>query len=182
VGRNDPCPCGSGKKFKKCCLDKADALPAAGESRARPLSDLVADLHRSFPEDGAPYPTGQDYDPLVAPDSAEWLDLDEQERIDMVMDFHRRVRVKLPNAKVHAVAHMAVENQIAEGDALPVRRTLDRLMSEGLDRHEAVHAIGAVLLGYMHDLLKADDVKGDPNPGYFAELERLTADEWRRSG
>lgn len=23
VGRNDPCPCGSGRKFKKCCLDKA---------------------------------------------------------------------------------------------------------------------------------------------------------------
>ena len=21
VGRNDPCPCGSGKKFKKCCID-----------------------------------------------------------------------------------------------------------------------------------------------------------------
>jgi uncharacterized protein YecA (UPF0149 family) len=21
VGRNDPCPCGSGKKFKKCCLE-----------------------------------------------------------------------------------------------------------------------------------------------------------------
>jgi uncharacterized protein len=20
IGRNDPCPCGSGKKFKKCCL------------------------------------------------------------------------------------------------------------------------------------------------------------------
>lgn len=20
VGRNDPCPCGSGKKFKKCCI------------------------------------------------------------------------------------------------------------------------------------------------------------------
>lgn len=23
VGRNDPCPCGSGKKYKKCCLLKA---------------------------------------------------------------------------------------------------------------------------------------------------------------
>jgi SEC-C motif domain protein len=23
VGRNDPCPCGSGKKFKKCCLNKS---------------------------------------------------------------------------------------------------------------------------------------------------------------
>ncbi|MBU3936143.1 MAG: SEC-C domain-containing protein [Proteobacteria bacterium] len=22
VGRNDPCPCGSGKKHKKCCLNK----------------------------------------------------------------------------------------------------------------------------------------------------------------
>ena len=26
TGRNDPCPCGSGKKHKKCCLGK-DALP-----------------------------------------------------------------------------------------------------------------------------------------------------------
>ena len=23
VGRNEPCPCGSGKKFKKCCANKA---------------------------------------------------------------------------------------------------------------------------------------------------------------
>jgi preprotein translocase subunit SecA len=27
IGRNDPCPCGSGKKYKKCCL-------AAGDSRS----------------------------------------------------------------------------------------------------------------------------------------------------
>ena len=26
VGRNDPCPCGSGKKFKKCCLPKSEAV------------------------------------------------------------------------------------------------------------------------------------------------------------
>ncbi len=25
TGRNDPCPCGSGKKFKKCCLNKPNA-------------------------------------------------------------------------------------------------------------------------------------------------------------
>ena len=24
AGRNDPCPCGSGKKFKKCCLKRQD--------------------------------------------------------------------------------------------------------------------------------------------------------------
>ena len=22
IGRNDPCPCGSGKKFKRCCMKK----------------------------------------------------------------------------------------------------------------------------------------------------------------
>ena len=25
VGRNDPCPCGSGKKYKKCCMNKEQA-------------------------------------------------------------------------------------------------------------------------------------------------------------
>jgi hypothetical protein len=25
VGRNDPCPCGSGRKYKQCCLQKVDA-------------------------------------------------------------------------------------------------------------------------------------------------------------
>lgn len=23
IGRNDPCPCGSGKKYKNCCINKA---------------------------------------------------------------------------------------------------------------------------------------------------------------
>ena len=28
IGRNDPCPCGSGKKFKRCCVDQPARLPA----------------------------------------------------------------------------------------------------------------------------------------------------------
>jgi hypothetical protein len=32
VGRNDPCPCGSGKKFKKCCLDAYRDAPSQGEA------------------------------------------------------------------------------------------------------------------------------------------------------
>jgi uncharacterized protein len=27
VGRNDPCPCGSGKKYKKCCMRKEKIVP-----------------------------------------------------------------------------------------------------------------------------------------------------------
>ncbi len=29
IGRNAPCPCGSGKKYKKCCLLNQDGRPAA---------------------------------------------------------------------------------------------------------------------------------------------------------
>ena len=32
IGRNDPCPCGSGKKFKKCCLDSFREAPFQGEA------------------------------------------------------------------------------------------------------------------------------------------------------
>jgi hypothetical protein len=36
VGRNDPCPCGSGKKYKLCCLakDEAKAREARGKETA----------------------------------------------------------------------------------------------------------------------------------------------------
>jgi hypothetical protein len=34
IGRNDPCPCGSGKKYKRCCLERDRAAGAgAGERR-----------------------------------------------------------------------------------------------------------------------------------------------------
>ena len=37
VGRNDPCPCGSGKKYKQCCLLEAEATrPTGGRSEAVP--------------------------------------------------------------------------------------------------------------------------------------------------
>jgi hypothetical protein len=29
TGRNDPCPCGSGKKFKHCCASKGERLSLA---------------------------------------------------------------------------------------------------------------------------------------------------------
>ena len=38
VGRNDPCPCGSGKKYKKCCLAKDEAAARqAAQERATAL-------------------------------------------------------------------------------------------------------------------------------------------------
>jgi hypothetical protein len=36
VGRNDPCPCGSGKKFKKCCLNSPSDSLSAGDPAWQP--------------------------------------------------------------------------------------------------------------------------------------------------
>lgn len=35
IGRNDPCPCGSGKKYKQCCRDKDEAAERAAFAAAR---------------------------------------------------------------------------------------------------------------------------------------------------
>jgi hypothetical protein len=123
------------------------------------------------------------YDPLKAPDPEEWLALDEQESIILAEDYHRRAGIRLPNATLHATMHAVVENQIALGDETPVPRVMQRLMDEGLDRHQAIHAIGSVLFGHIHDLLKNQPDPGtEPNKLYFAALERLTAEDWLRSG
>ncbi len=123
------------------------------------------------------------YDPLIEPAPDEWLAMDEETRILLVQDYHRRTHIRVPNAKVHAVIHVIVENQVAEGDALPVRRTAERLVAEGLDRHDAVHAIGAVLAGHLNDRLRQPDPDSGAaaNLRYYAELERLTAESWRCS-
>ncbi len=34
IGRNEPCPCGSGKKFKKCCKDEKKFKQASPEKQA----------------------------------------------------------------------------------------------------------------------------------------------------
>jgi hypothetical protein len=123
------------------------------------------------------------YDPLTPPDSKEWLARDENDRLKLVADYHRRAGIRLPNAKLHAVMHAIVETQFALGDETPVRRTVQRLMSEGLDRHDAIHAVGSVLADHIMDILGGPepDPGVDPNVAYFAELERLTAEAWLRS-
>jgi hypothetical protein len=187
VGRNDPCPCGSGKKFKKCCLD------------SQRLGNSPSVLHRTDPElEWPPDPECDidqineaigEYDPLTEPEPQQWLAMAEQERIDLVLAYHRREGIGAPSEKAHAVFHVIVENQIAD-DTLPVRRTAQRLMSEGLDRHEAIHAIGSVVAGSIYDLMAetGSDSKPskttsdqDPSKAYLAELEGLTAKGWLRS-
>ncbi|HEX9639537.1 MAG TPA: DUF1841 family protein [Acidobacteriota bacterium] len=123
------------------------------------------------------------YDPHKAPKPADWLELEALERVSLIRAYHRRRRVKLPNPTVHATIHSVVENQLALGEQTPVARTLERLQAEGLDRHEAVHAIGSVLAVRIWDLLRQPAAAhSDLEEEYYAELEKLSADSWRRGG
>jgi hypothetical protein len=102
-------------------------------------------------------------------------------RISLVRDYHRAAGIRLPNATMHATLHAIVETQIALGDETPAERTAERLMDDGLDRHDAIHAIGMVLAEHIYDVLKTEPLSQDPNAPYFAALERLTVEDWRRS-
>jgi hypothetical protein len=120
------------------------------------------------------------YDASRAPDAEEWLELDESDRIDLVIDYHKRAKEPVgQDKKLHAIAHVIVENQVATGDATVVPATLARLVREGLDRHDAIHAIASVLMGVIFDVLKNQDNQVDINAQYGRELAELTAASWR---
>jgi hypothetical protein len=104
------------------------------------------------------------YDAIEQPDPEIWLELDETERVDLVIDYHCRIGVQLETLELHAMVHMVVENQVALGEVTPVPETLDRLMHEGLDRHEAVHAIGSILMRILFDAVDKPDDGGDIMP------------------
>ena len=120
------------------------------------------------------------YDASKAPDPQEWLELDESKRLDLVISYHKRAKLPVgENNRLHAAAHVIVENQIAMGDATVVPVTLDRLMREGLDRHDAIHAIGGVLVGIIFDVAKDPSKQIDINAAFGRELGELTAASWR---
>jgi SEC-C motif-containing protein/antitoxin Xre/MbcA/ParS-like protein len=50
IGRNDPCPCGSGKKYKKCCLMKEEEVSARQREEGTAVSLALDWLAKHHPE------------------------------------------------------------------------------------------------------------------------------------
>ena len=117
------------------------------------------------------------YDPLYPPDPQTWLDLDESERLDLVSEYHGSTEDEDTSFPAHAAFHVIVENQLAEH--LPsVEAALQRLRAEGLDRHDAVHAIASVLAEHVYDIIQGHSPEADPNEPYYQALEKLTVETW----
>lgn len=51
AGRNDPCPCGSGKKFKKCCLGTERPPASRSEEERNAVGAAITWLKKRYPEE-----------------------------------------------------------------------------------------------------------------------------------
>lgn len=88
TGRNDPCHCGSGKKYKKCCL--ASDLAAEQSKPAKPLGSRSSDRGPVDDDDGAdeiqrpkplqrpaePIPDPEPLDPKMEAINARWTEFE----------------------------------------------------------------------------------------------------------
>ena len=85
VGRNDPCPCGSGAKFKKCCAAKKHTTPAGLTAAVRMKGGVSFD------------PAARAYRAIVhswtnaecVGEPQEWRSPETFESEDAAMDFYK---------------------------------------------------------------------------------------------
>jgi hypothetical protein len=50
-GRNEPCPCGSGLKFKKCCYEKARAEASKAQDERSAVEIALSFLYDNYPDE-----------------------------------------------------------------------------------------------------------------------------------
>jgi hypothetical protein len=120
------------------------------------------------------------YSPDEAPDSREWLSLDEGQRLHLVEAYHAREKIHVANARLHAAIHTVVENQVAIPEQTVVD-TMTRLQREGLSRHDAIHAVGSVLVERLLAALKQRTTPASLAGAYLEDLKGLTAEAWKNS-
>jgi hypothetical protein len=119
-------------------------------------------------------------DPNVPPDPEIWSALDDTERIDLVTAHHRQARFPVSDTDgLHVGMHVGIEDQIALGGWTEISQTLSRLMNDGIDRHEAIHAISNVLMGIAINVVAEDGGRVDIRAKYGNELATITAASWR---
>ena len=58
------------------------------------------------------------------------------------------------NPIIHIMGHQTVENQLAQDDPKEVRQTIRQLMRQGYTRHQAIHAVGGVVMDEIWNILK----------------------------
>ena len=127
IKRNDPCPCGSGKKYKNCCFQKnfSEVKPKKIDAKLT-LDDgsIITRKIRSI--DALPTHNKNGISPDITPEQMMDLCLDEIYKI-------------LAKEKVSMVSDMA-DKVVLEMDLIPTftyRQIAERMLNDG--RFELVH-------------------------------------------
>jgi len=131
------------------------------------------------------YENAPPYDPDEGPDPEAWLELSKDDRILAVAAAHREEidPDDVIGLMGHALLQSLVETHVAEGDETPAAAKLEELTADGLSRHEALHAIGAITTILMMEITNGllDVEAEDPMDRYRALLGELTARGWLES-
>jgi hypothetical protein len=82
------------------------------------------------------------------------------------------------NPFVHVTIHQTVENQIADHAPPQTAETLEALVQAGYTRHEAIHAIGAIVANEIFEILR--DNRPFDEESYVKALQDLAQTAKRR--
>jgi tetratricopeptide (TPR) repeat protein len=98
TGRNQPCPCGSGKKFKQCCLRKEEeaehkAMAALNQARQEGRGGSYSDLVKTVDQLAADY----EEDVALAEASNAAVDLVHAGKLDEAEQAARDLLVRFPD-------------------------------------------------------------------------------------
>ncbi len=75
--------------------------------------------------------------------------------------------------------HVVVENQTLLEDETPVAAALKRLQSEGLTRHDAIHAVATELSSLIFEIHSESTISGDAAAEqYYDGIRNLTKAKW----
>lgn len=110
----------------------------------------------------------------VMRDHPEYADL--WDRLDELSD--EEVERNGVDPVLHVTIHQTIENQIADGNPKEVHQVVQRLILQGLSRHEAIHRVGSVLSEEIYHILK--DERPFDEAGYVRKLQRLVKSKKKR--
>jgi hypothetical protein len=174
VGRNDPCPCGSGKKYKRCCLTKSQGHRAI-DWPTFPEEQVVSGLLQSCPEFRAFYELerGKIQSPLY------WAkDISLRQGIDFRMS-----RAKSESRMIHVIRLRRVPPSTR--DAFKIAHELEHVVLDGEGFPSTypkvpdtdVDYLSSALNSMVHDPIVNSRLRGyglDPRKDYENEEA-----EWR---
>lgn len=123
------------------------------------------------------------YDPATRVDPGWWTSLGAEERVSLVEAAHvvpEAWHHVIHESRPHALLHVIAENLVARGDDIPVHAALQRLVRQGLSRHDAIHALASVCSEHARAIGSGRAEPDAPPPaGQIKAAAAMTAAKWR---